>query len=110
MLVNWDIDFVGTVRSDRVPDDKNLVFKQTDKNIVRGDYEVFDNIAGNYNVVTWKDRKVVNIVTTLPTAWHMTRRQSHVGQIEYVKCPTTISLYIKNMGGTDRFDQMLVYY
>ncbi len=110
MLKVWGIGFIGTLRPDRVPDGKKIVFKKSDKTIRRGDFQVYHNTQNDYNVVTWRDKKVVNFVSSLPTAWHFTRRRNQHGQGEDVKCPTIVSLYNANMGGTDKFDQMLCYY
>lgn len=110
MLVERGIGFLGTVLSNRLPIDKKLLYSNKNKNINRGDSSVYTNEDNSHRVITWKDNKVVNILTTLETGWHYTKKSGATGHKLDIKCPTAISLYSAKMRGTDMFDQHMSYY
>ena len=67
---------------------------------------------GNLVVTTWRDRKLVYIMSTntSPTATTTVKRRTKDGHVENVTCPLSIQLYNSYMGGVDRADQLRGYY
>lgn len=63
-------------------------------------------------VTTWRDRKLVYIMSTnvSPTATTTVKRRTKDGHVENVTCPLSIQLYNSYMGGVDRADQLRGYY
>lgn len=108
LLKERGIEILGTVMTNRINPPQNMITNST-KNINRGDYQVF-NHTSNANLINWKDNKVVNVLTSLPTAVYFADRKSSDGMRKKFPCPTVISLYTKYMRGTDIFDQKLSYF
>jgi len=67
---------------------------------------------GNLVVTTWRDRKLVYIMSTnvSPTTTTTVKRRTKDGHVENVTCPLSIQLYNSYMGGVDRADQFRGYY
>ena len=60
----------------------------------------------------WKDNKIVTVMSTntQPTATGTVQRKKHDGTRITLRCPESIILYNKHMGGVDRGDQLRGYY
>ena len=67
---------------------------------------------GNLVVTTWRDRKLVYIMSTntSPTATTTVNCRTKDGHVENVTCSLSIQLYNSYMGGVDRADQLRGYY
>src|SRR5687768_15743307 len=66
----------------------------------------------NYSVLTWMDKSPVYMATNYrkPSLHTKVSRQVGKEKVEKYKCPVLLADYNQNMGGINRFDQMLVYY
>ena len=76
----------------------------------RGDYKTYQD--KNLTVSAWKDNKVVVIAATNsdPTIEEEVTRKKKDGSTIPVKCPQSVVLYNKIMGGVDYNDQLRGYY
>ena len=63
-------------------------------------------------VTTWKDRKLVYVMSTnsSPTETTLVKRRTKDGSVDDVVCPESIAKYNRFMGGVDMGDQMRGYY
>ena len=68
--------------------------------------------CGNVVATSWKDNRVVNVVSTLasPNETTTVNRRNKDGTTNAVPCPICIALYNKYMGGVDHADQLRGYY
>ncbi len=108
-MLEREIYQVGTVRSNKLADAKALVIPKKAKP-QRGFYKCFKNATNGIYLVSWMDRKPVNILSAIETKTTTCVRRSHTGAANTIPCPSVVALYNKAMGGTDSFDQRLSYY
>jgi hypothetical protein len=99
----------GTVRLNRVGGAKSFALK---KNEPRGKNVVFQKENSKVIFVSWKDKSVVNAVSTAhdPLSTSTVLRRLKSGTRVPVDCPSTISEYCKFMGGVDRADNLRTSY
>ena len=76
----------------------------------RGEYRFRQR--GNLVATTWRDRKLVYVMSTNPSPSDITvvKRRAKDGSVDDVTCPESISRYNRFMGGVDLSDQMRGYY
>ena len=62
--------------------------------------------------ILWRDNRVVTILSTNahPDQQDVVQRRQRNGSRVDVRCPSSVSLYQKYMGGVDRNDQLRQYY
>ncbi|KAG8269740.1 hypothetical protein J6590_108806 [Homalodisca vitripennis] len=99
----------GTFRSDRKHYPTNL---SSDKAMEQGQYDAVQ--FGDLSVCKWKDhgKKSVSVLSNYhnPSKVVKVLRGDSTGTRKLVDCPVSISDYNQNMGGVDRFDQLLATY
>ena len=102
----------GTVRGNRKYLPQDIVDQQCEqvKSLVRG--ESLFRQSGNLICVTWKDRKLVHLLSTLPEGLgigQIERRVKTRGQWQRqnIAQPQLIKLYNSHMGGVDLGDQRI---
>ena len=101
----------GTVRSDRKFLPTDIIKEAT--NLSRGGYSSRQDMnIPNLVATSWKDNKVVTVVSTMssPEDTGMVSRKQKDGTRIDVPCPATVYLYNRYMGGVDRGDQLRKYY
>lgn len=110
MLLNRQTFACGTFRVNRKNYPKELL--KSDKEMKLGDYDFAQ--SKDVSIVKWRDRgsKCVNVVSSMHNPADITtvKRTNKVGNREEVICPKAIAQYNQNMGGVDKFDQLLSYY
>ena len=67
---------------------------------------------GNLVATTWRDRKLVYVMSTnsSPTDTTFVKRRAKDGSKDDIVCPKSISDYNRFMGGVDLADQLRGYY
>lgn len=92
MLQERGIGILGTIMPNRCNIEKGKLLNNN-RNVKRGDLKVYNHTIDNYKLVSWIDNKVVNLMTSLDTGWHITTRKGANGARCDINCPTVISLY-----------------
>ena len=106
---NRMIHQLGTMKWNKLGDAKPLSIKDKDKS-ARGTIKYYHNIANNYYFISYQDNRPVNFFSALPSFSHLTHKINGNGGLFQAATPSITTLYIKNMRGTDRFDQLNSYY
>ena len=70
---------------------------------------------GDSDAVTWQDRKVVHLISTVPVGVTIEKvnrkvKENGVWQNKEFDCPAVVRVYNKHMGGVDLWDQRIGYY
>ena len=91
----------GTVKSNRKGLPQNL---QTLKLKNQGESKVQQK--GDLQVISWRDKKVINILSTVSGENTSVNRKKKDGIVAIVQCPYAVSEYNKYMNGVDRADQL----
>ena len=118
-LLERGIHSCGTIRTNRVVRRLGVSkdwFLKGDK-VARGTMKA-KQVSLNQKcifLVSWKDNKVVNMITTFKTykesaqRYNKAKKASRATRIEIAR-PTCVRVYNKGMGGTDGFDGMIARY
>jgi DNA excision repair protein ERCC-6 len=97
----------GTVRANRVPKLAGLPTKEIMKKEIRGKY-AFKLSQDGLSVIKWLDNSVVTVASNaygVEPLGSVRRYSSKTKKVETIKCPHSIKMYNKYMGGTDRMDE-----
>lgn len=100
----------GTVMMNRIPERKNIDFKQ-DRQMHRGESQQF--VCDDTVVVKWMDNKSVLVASNCTSADDTTfvkRWDRNSACFIDVSAPKTIANYNRYMGGVDILDQSMEYY
>ena len=100
----------GTINSNRVGLPTHVRNKDRCKHLKRG--ESLKATKDDMFVVSWKDTKVVHILTSIPgyTCDKTVNRREKNGNLITISRPTIIQLYNQYMGGVDISDQRVATY
>ena len=102
LLLRFDTGTCGTLRANRgQPEELHAAVRNLGKGEARG---VTD---GDCVIVSWRDKKVVTVITTEHDAG-MTQVTSHRGRTK--EKPACVADYNRHMNGVDLLDQNLAYY
>ena len=99
LLHDQGMNFVGVVRKDR----KGLPSFKDDKNMQRGESEMFYCKEGNMMAIKWIDNKSVHVISSLICSNMSSAERRVKSQKEKlcIRCPDLIEMYNKNFGGVD---------
>ena len=97
LLHDQGMNFVGVVRKDR----KGLPSFKDDKNMQRGESEMFYCKEGNMMAIKWIDNKSVHVISSLICSNMSSAERRVKSQKEKlcIRCPDLIEMYNKNFGG-----------
>lgn len=114
-LYDNGVQACGTCRGDRIGLPRDVTKANSDKvkKLKRG--EAIYRQKGTVTCVTWKDRKPVTLITTLPASIDTVSveraiREANVWQRKEFRCPVPIQEYNSHMGGVDLADQRTTAY
>ncbi|XP_022808808.1 piggyBac transposable element-derived protein 3-like [Stylophora pistillata] len=114
-LYNNGVQACGTCRGGRIGLPRDVTKANSDKvkKLKRG--EAIHRQKGTVTCVTWKDRKPVTLITTLPASVDTVSveraiREANVWQRKEFRCPVPIKEYNSLMGGVDLADQRTTAY
>lgn len=100
----------GTIMMNRIPERKNMDFKQ-DRKMKRGESQQF--VSNDTVVIKWMDNKSVLVASNCTSGddFCLIKRWDKImSAYTDVTCPKVIANYNKNMGGVDILDQSIEYY
>ena len=98
----------GTVRTNRKGYPKDL---RKPGKLARGDYKIQQQVGGNLTATAWKDKKVVNMLSTLSAPQDIKTCCRRIGEEAIqVSQPHSVYIYNKYMNGVDRHDQLRLQY
>lgn len=114
LIQNHSTSACGTVRLNRRDLPKDIMSKNPSV-VLRNRGESQFRQKGEITAVVWKDKKNVNVISTIhnDTAVTVQRNiQQDNGQFrrQDIACPKMVADYIKYMGGVDKADQYTQYY
>ena len=100
----------GTVRTNRKGFPKTLKTLAKEGLGERGRSKTFQH--GNVTATVWQDNEPVPVIATNadPTVATEVHRKNKDGSRAVVRCPESVELYNRYMGGVDRNDQLRGYY